>query len=518
MAGGNKSNFQPKDARAVSILYSDEDEDDISDLFPHEKPKRMMTGTQALVEFLKTTSPEEFQRTSSTPAEHKSMNNLFAKIRRGPKRNTNTQQRQSSAMPIPTTSSSVSTRSTASLPVHQNNLSTFSGSSASTITTSNHPHHWMHSSTGSEISSNGHTIHRKKYIEIVPQHNPTAARNPRSPSYDTTSIQSFVLRNNNNNTTNSIINSNNATNTNSTNQNGGEPILPNKKRESSLYSGSLRYSVSVRSQLSTATSSNNNIYTNGNNRRHLIRDSNSNDNSNHIGHHQQLESKATEDYLIAADGLDTIEAALLQRLERIRLVNGDIPSEQVAAGLAAEHIRALGITHDLEYQHHQHSEKRKVRHMQVQTEDSFSKMVDSKNTNQNNSNNDEPITTAASETNQDEHLNAEVRARRAEAALENALDNFEVISGLAYKKLRELWEEKMRWENACMELRDRLLMLEQQQQRRIHKQSHQQQEAGAVNVNDHLHNEYFLEENEDMEEEDGLGLSEFPCDEEEEVA
>lgn len=79
----------------------------------------------------------------------------------------------------------------------------------------------------------------------------------------------------------------------------------------------------------------------------------------------------------------------------------------------------------------------------------------------------------------------ESRSKRAELALEEALDNFEVISGLAYAKLRELWEEKMRWENACMELRDRLLALEQGKR---------------------YDESYFLDE----EDEDDLGLSEFP--------
>ena len=87
-------------------------------------------------------------------------------------------------------------------------------------------------------------IHRKNYIEIVPQNMISkSAGNSRSPSFETTtpSIQSFVLRNNNNN-----------------NNNKGEPILPNKKRESSLYSGSLRHSVSVKSHLSNQLHRNSN--------------------------------------------------------------------------------------------------------------------------------------------------------------------------------------------------------------------------------------------------------------------
>ncbi|EPB83121.1 hypothetical protein HMPREF1544_10106 [Mucor circinelloides 1006PhL] len=460
----NKSNFQPKDARAISMSYRDEDEDDMSDLFPNEKSspsngRKMMTGTQALVEFLKTTSPEEFQR--STP--ERSVNNLFSRIRK-PKRNT-APPPPASIIPTPSLSSRSVPSSTASLPV----------TLASTLTAPTSYH-------GSDVISN-HTIHRKNYIEIVPQQQhqkmvTKSAGNSRSPSFDTTSIQSFVLRNNSTSTNNN----------NNNNNKTGEPILPNKKRESSLYSGSLRHSVSIKSQLSAATNSNRAT-------RPLIRDTS-----------QRLDVKATEEFLSLADGMDSIESALLQRLERIRIVDGDIPSDQVAAGLATEHVRALGITHTLDNQHHLDHDKRKVRHMQVQTENTCISSNEQQHLAQDTPTNNIPL----HEPSTPEDL--EARARRAEVALEDALDHFEVISGLAYKKLRELWEEKMRWENACMELRDRLVVMEQRRYP-FQQQQHQQQSLhNQGNDQGHgiMRDDYFLEEN---EEEDELGLSEFPCSE-----
>lgn len=442
----NKTSFQPKDARAVDMSYRDDDEDDMSDLFPNERSQKMTTATQALVEFLKT-SPEEFQR--NTP--ERSGNNIFSRIRK-PKRNT--------APPPPPMipSSSLSTRSVPS------SSASLSGSLTSTLIPSKSYH-------GSDIG--GHTIRRKNYIEIVPQQKMAtkSAGNSRSPSFDTTSSQSFVLRSNN-------------TNNNNTNK-GSEPILPSKKRESSLYSGSLRHSTSIRSQLSTNTT---------NNRRPLIRDTS-----------QKLGSKVTEEYLTLADGMDTIESALLQRLERIRLAEEELPSDQIAAGLATEHVRALGITHTLDNQQNQvnTNNKRKVRHMQVQTDDLG--VHPSQKTNNTETEIVKPksaMDTISSD--------PEVRAKRAEAALEEALDHFETISGLAYKKLRELWEEKMRWETACMDLRDRLLAMEQ---KKFRFQQQQQQQNGADHLGaiNQLHcDDYFLEEN---EEEDELGLSEFPCSE-----
>lgn len=437
----NKSSFQPKDARAIDMSYRDDDEDDMSDLFPNEKSKKMMTGTQSLVEFLKT-SPEEFQR--NTP--ERSVNNLFSRIRK-PKRNTAP---PPPITPTPSLSSRSVPSSTASLP----------GTLASTLTAPTSYH-------GSDIGS--HTIQRKNYIEIVPQQKiaTKSAGNSRSPSFDTTSIQSFVLRGNNTN------------NNNNNNNKAGEPILPNKKRESSLYSGSLRHSASIRSQLSTAT----------NNRRPLIREPS-----------QKLDSKVTEEYLTLADGMDTIESALLQRLERIRLADEEIPSDQIAAGLATEHVRALGITHTLDNQHHQDNDKRKIRHMQVQTDDLGGIHSNTQVEAESKSTTDSALRAATSE-------DAETRAKRAEAALEEALDYFEAISGLAYKKLREIWEEKMRWETACMDLRDRLLVMEQKKY--PFQQQHQNGADHGGGISQLRRDDYFLEENE----EDELGLSEFPCSE-----
>lgn len=50
--------------------------------------------------------------------------------------------------------------------------------------------------------------------------------------------------------------------------------------------------------------------------------------------------------------------------------------------------------------------------------------------------------------------------RRLLAAMRDSRDKSELLSALAYKKLRELWEEKCKWEGDCLELRDRLMELE----------------------------------------------------------
>lgn len=403
----NKSSFQPKNPRAVSIYHIDED--DMDDLLDEKVNggKKIMTGTQALVEFLKTTSPEEFQRTVPERS-----SNIFARIRKQ-KRNHPT------PPPVPTPSISAKSvpSSTISLPVTIN--------STYTAPTSYH---------GSELNNSTSGNARKNYIEIKPQKMVSrSAGNSRSPSFETSS---FVSRNNNS------INNNNNNKNNNNSSNKGEPILPNKKRESSLYSGSLHYSNSINSKL----------------------------------------YKLNDEYLSKSDEMDEIESALLQRLERMKLINHQLPGDQVATGLATEHVRALAITHSLDNDHLRNDQKKNIRHMQVQTEIEANVAV-------------QTIINKPTSTSKDD-VDFENRAKRAEAALENALDHFDVITGLAYKKLREIWEEKMRWENACMDLRDRLVVLEQ-------KKFPFQQQQQHYNNNEN----YYLQE------EDELGLSEFPCSE-----
>ncbi|KAI9472930.1 hypothetical protein BDB00DRAFT_793505 [Zychaea mexicana] len=66
-----------------------------------------------------------------------------------------------------------------------------------------------------------------------------------------------------------------------------------------------------------------------------------------------------------------------------------------------------------------------------------------------------------------EHLERQIaeekrRQKRLEAAMVESSDQFQVLSGLAYMKLRELWEERVRWEEAYFALSERLDEVRQQ--------------------------------------------------------
>jgi hypothetical protein len=203
------------------------------------------------------------------------------------------------------------------------------------------------------------------------------------------------------------------------------------------------------------------------------------------------------DALVATcDGMDVIEAGLIQRLKQCQLYGIDKPMDVVTAQLTEEHIRALkvsssiALTADQRRTEQKENKKKRSRHAQVQTlpwdgsssSSTYGLLVSpEKNTAQNTTSSSVSMTTAAATTTtattttttteqtdsialeelQQQLAQERQERQRLEAALETTCDHFEVLSGLAYKKLRELWEEKLRWENACIELNDRLVTIGQ---------------------------------------------------------
>ncbi|KAI9481145.1 MAG: hypothetical protein EXX96DRAFT_565574 [Benjaminiella poitrasii] len=177
--------------------------------------------------------------------------------------------------------------------------------------------------------------------------------------------------------------------------------------------------------------------------------------------------------------MDTIEKGLKHRLNQYKTAQLNKPSDMIASHVAYEHTICLGTTiSDYQQQiekgkttiHTQAeilSNKRKipVRHVQVQTM----------------SCNEDPSCiepTLNDGTIQQQHYeltriklkNIENEARqekittaRLEAALEATRDYYEALCGLAYKKLKEVWEEKAKWETACLEIKEHCWKEHQQQ-------------------------------------------------------
>ncbi|KAI8077858.1 uncharacterized protein BX664DRAFT_343688 [Halteromyces radiatus] len=459
----HKNAYEPKDARIMSYYEDDEVDDEIAELSASNSRKKKTTGTQALAEFLSTTSPEEFQRNS-----HQHQQQALT---------------ASSSNSPPTEPSSTNffklRKSKRSL-ISRNESNDFVDSSiVSSTTTLTNP---ASMSTFSSIQSAPSTVHRKNYIEIVPKVPPTPSQQQQQQQYSSGS--DFIPRG----------------------DHPSSPMLPqmgqHKKRDSSLYSGSLRHSASIRSQLSgmggttgrmvgrslirqdtttTLSTMASGHTTHSNWKQYPFVMTTKNNTNNNNNHNQQR--TLTQSLLSTMSKMDVIEAGLVQRLERCRLSDTEKPSDIVAQSLVEEHVRALDVSfQQQEYSPTNEKSTKKARHAQVQTipviiDDDSSPILEQ---------NVQSSTTLEKETTQqqqhttveqlEKQLAEEKKHRqRLQASLNDTRDHFEVLSGLAYKKLREIWEEKLRWENACMELNQQLLLVQQQQQQQQPEQQHHQQ-------------------------------------------
>ncbi|GAA5806324.1 hypothetical protein HPULCUR_011856 [Helicostylum pulchrum] len=346
-----KNAFEPKEARITfDEKYYCHDSEDI-------KGRKRVTGTQALVEFLNTTSPEEFHKRPT-----KRSSTLFFK-RKNDKKSSSTQ-------------------------------------------------------TGT-----GNAIHRKSYIEII--------SNPFM----------FTRSKNSNNKTNQQLLSDTTTSKSIYDQ----PILPIHRKSTQTQTNYRRQTPSLRVSALTSFHEGSGTTTSSS--------SNSND---------QLHNSSN-----AQD--DLIEGGLKQRLEKYQL--NQKPSDIISSRLAKEHLLALEVVSSMVVveeedvhlsDHNNTSKKKKARHIQVQTMPFYpnqQKDADTKERDNNNSNLEiepdqeqlkEKLAKVEKELRLEKVLNS-----RLQASLNDTRDQFEVLSGLAYKKLREVWEEKTRWENACIETKEK---------------------------------------------------------------
>ncbi|KAI7885035.1 hypothetical protein K492DRAFT_234380 [Lichtheimia hyalospora FSU 10163] len=456
----HKGAFEPKDAR-VTNMYEDEDDDDelddwsftsSSDVTPRPR-RKLMTGTQALAEFLITTSPEEFQK--SNPPKRSS--NLFFRRRK------NKHSRQPST---PSTTAS-SIRSFAPNTVQRMN------------------HIEIVANDGPPSTSLARIASRTKngsLISRTPVARPILPSN-RSIKHRESSIYSESIRHSKSTTTMSVTANNNNNNNGTVNSNNYPSI-----RGRPLMRHDTGTTVSFGRRMSEHTFGG--TLSNPDNSRNIVTAAaavapppppvHPSMQQQQQQYRQERDKRATEALVthMASQELEVMEKALIQRLERFQLAKMDKPSDTVAAGLATEHIKALQASLDDQvetdnlFNHNHASPKRQVRHVQVQTmtssfsdepnntKTSMTAAVEDTNTIIHNNNASRP-TSSENEASLVEQLQRQLaherqQRRQLQAALDETCDHFETLSGLAYKKLRELWEEKNHWENACIELRERL--------------------------------------------------------------
>ncbi|CEP12092.1 hypothetical protein [Parasitella parasitica] len=150
---------------------------------------------------------------------------------------------------------------------------------------------------------------------------------------------------------------------------------------------------------------------------------------------------------------DIIEKGLKQRLNHYKDLQLQKPSDLISKSVAQEHTMALEVVFSMVNNHQQEREentKRKTntRHVQVQT------MPYTHDTDRG----EETLMLVQKELEQEKLLNSKL-----EATLEEIMDHYEALCGLAYSKLRQIWEEKVRWENACFEAKEHCWTQHQQQ-------------------------------------------------------
>jgi predicted Zn-dependent protease len=158
-----------------------------------------------------------------------------------------------------------------------------------------------------------------------------------------------------------------------------------------------------------------------------------------------------------------IEQALLQRLQQSQNSGSNVPGQVMTNALAVEHIRALNVLAEQEQdkvkeEGEKATVKKRARHVQVQTLQWNQENTDKLNAVDDNVS-ASPIVDNESLLKRLEIAEQELKKERStrqklEATLMETTDHFEVLSGLAYMKLRELWEEKLHWESAYIDVKE----------------------------------------------------------------
>ncbi|ORY92219.1 hypothetical protein BCR43DRAFT_497978 [Syncephalastrum racemosum] len=413
----HKNAFQPKDARTVSVTSSDDDDDDFSSLVPrtNRPSRRPSTGTQALADFLNNTSPEEFQRAPPPqPSSHTITGSSFFKRRKNKLNSSNA-----------STSSQTSGSSTASRPAH----------AAVYLTNHSAP------PTYEPIPQKNDSTQAKKASTPTPA--PSTSTN-QGRSAATTDAQGSAhpskIRHAQEPRVASTNTSTSISPPTSPVQGTMSPALPNathsKRRESSIYSGggSLRRLAG------------------GGSTRNKYQSPFTSMNSQQLTHTQRR-SEARGGGLKLMDLFEAekhpIDAALQQRLD-------ERAQEESAANTAREVVTSKVIEPT--------PASTRVRHAQTQTveeaqtgrgQDDTTEHASSSSSSSRETSMEAPPSTGLSAAELKRRIAEERRQQKhLQLAIDTSADQFEVLSGLAYKKLRMLWEEKMRWENAYFDLQE----------------------------------------------------------------
>jgi hypothetical protein len=398
-----KTTFEPKDPRITfeEEYNSDDQHDWTSD---EQQPRKRKTGTQALVEFLNTTSPEEFQKDSP-----KRPSALFFR-RRKPTNNN----KPITVAPVP-------------------------------------------------------PIHRKNYIEIIA--NPFMFNKTKSSSSNATTPTTSISTSTSTSTTTTTTRTPTHAGTtagSSTTVIGSQLVRTLSKSSTSIYTPPLptRKSIYSNNNGSLQTSRSPSVLTNAG----FVRRQPSLRVDISSTAKQTLPMNILPMMMNNVQVDDVIEEGLKHRLNQFKKLELDKPSDFISKIIAQEHTAALDMLFSLTNDSQQQRKKRRPRHIQVQTmpyvdqeTTTTTQIVMDDEAKEDDELLDHQVTRQRLEKVEKELKQEKLINSRLEAALEETRDQYEMLTGLAYKKLREVWEEKSRWENACIETKERCWHDHQQQ-------------------------------------------------------
>lgn len=411
-----KNSLEPKDPRIFNVYDNNSDYDDDDDDGPDDwttKPRPQRTGTQALVDFLNTTSPEEFQKTAPTKKSPYKILTINSTKRITPtsfflrRRNKSKSSSSSTSASIPSSTSSTPS-------------STHSDGSSMTF-------------LSQQLTPN--TIHRKNYIEILAQNSGTGASASKLSLNEPTRYGSSLQGASAQHTPVKLPYS---------------PIgTSNKAAQIFDDTSPITFPIPSATALSPRSK---NTHTSYSSRNDTPKDEHRSCNPTNM-----------------AARMDVIEAGLIQRLKQCQLAVPDKSLYKVdqytdsptPGPTSVKATQESLTTHPIGRQP-ERSTTKKARHAQIQTLPWTASasptialtplpMPDSPNLSTN------PVI---------DHLRRQLDQEREkchhlESALQQTCAHFDILSELTQTKLNELWDEKVRWENACLELNENLLKAEQ---------------------------------------------------------
>ncbi|SAM01820.1 hypothetical protein [Absidia glauca] len=410
-----KNGLEPKDARTFDTYDNNNDFDDDDDLDDWTtKPRPRRTGTQALVDFLNTTSPEEFQKTA--PA-------------------------KKSPYKILTTNSAKRITSTSFFLRRRNKSKSSSSSTSASIPSSTSSTHSDASSMTSfyqKLAPN--TIHRKNHIEILAHNSGTGASATKlslnEPARYGSSLHGASARHAP--AKSPYLNHTTGIPGPTDPSNNADPIfgdtLPITLPIPSATALSPR---SAKTQTSSA----------------------SKNDTHHHEHGSHNESETNQTNTTATIGVDVIEAGLIQRLKQWQLAEPDKSIYNVDQYTDAP--TSDPPSHPTGRQPERFITKR-ARHAQIQTLPWDTPPPPTTDLTPPLKPGPPTISIDPAIDDLRRQINQERQKRHhLESAIQQTCAHFDILSELAYKKLTELWDEKVRWENACLELNEDLLKAEQ---------------------------------------------------------